>query len=63
VVVSNCANAMELMMGLTEYFVFYNGERPHQSLGNLTPDKVKTFFSTPSKTQTTKQKILTSLVS
>ena len=23
-----------------EYFVFYNGERPHQSLGNLTPDEV-----------------------
>jgi putative transposase len=34
------ANAMELMIGLTEYFVFYNGERPHQSLGNLTPDEV-----------------------
>jgi putative transposase len=34
------ANAMELMIGLTEYFVFYNGERPHQSLGNLTPDQV-----------------------
>lgn len=28
------------MIGLTEYFVFYNGERPHQSLGNLTPDQV-----------------------
>lgn len=34
------ANAMELMIGLAEYFVFYNGERPHQSLGNLTPDEV-----------------------
>lgn len=34
------ANAMELMIGLTEYFAFYNGERPHQSLGNLTPDTV-----------------------
>jgi len=33
-------NAMELMIGLAEYFVFYNGERPHQSLGNLTPDAV-----------------------
>ncbi len=31
---------MELMIGLAEYFVFYNGERPHQSLGNLTPDAV-----------------------
>lgn len=34
------SNSMELMIGLTEYFVFYNGERPHQSLGNLTPDEV-----------------------
>lgn len=34
------ANSMELMIGLAEYFVFYNGERPHQSLGNLTPDQV-----------------------
>ncbi len=34
------ANPMELMIGLTEYFVFYNGERPHQSLGNLTPAEV-----------------------
>ncbi len=30
-------NPMELMIGLTEYFVFYNDERPHQSLGNHTP--------------------------
>ena len=30
----------ELMAGLTEYFSFYNGERPHQSLSNLTPDQV-----------------------
>ena len=34
------ATAMELMIGLTEYFVFYNDERPHRSLGNLTPDTV-----------------------
>jgi len=33
-------NAMELMLGLTEYFVFYNDERPHQSLGNRTPAAV-----------------------
>jgi putative transposase len=33
-------NPMELMIGLTEYFVFYNGERPHQSLGNRTPAEV-----------------------
>ncbi len=30
----------ELMVGLAEYFAFYNGERPHQSLGNHTPDAV-----------------------
>jgi putative transposase len=29
-----------LMVGLTEYFVCYNGERPHQSLANNTPDAV-----------------------
>ncbi len=33
-------NLPELMMGLTEYFVFYNLERMHQSLGYLTPDEV-----------------------
>ena len=30
----------ELMVGLPTYFAFYNGERPHQSLGNKTPDVV-----------------------
>jgi putative transposase len=30
----------ELVLGLTEYFAFYNGERPHQSLGNRTPNSV-----------------------
>jgi len=30
----------ELMAGLAEYFTFYNGERPHQSLGQKTPDVV-----------------------
>ena len=30
----------ELLIGLAEYFVFYNGERPHQSLGDRTPDVV-----------------------
>ncbi len=34
------ARPLDLMMGLTEYFVFYNGERPHQSLGNRTPEEV-----------------------
>jgi putative transposase len=30
----------ELMIGLTKYFAFYNGERPHQALRNQTPDAV-----------------------
>ncbi len=30
----------ELMVGLTAYFVFYNGERAHHSLGHQTPDVV-----------------------
>lgn len=30
----------ELLLGLTEYFVFYNTERTHQSLGYDTPDQV-----------------------
>ena len=30
----------ELTLGLTRYFAFYNGERPHQSLGYQTPDVV-----------------------
>ncbi len=30
----------ELTLGLTDYFIFYNGERPHQSLENKTPDIV-----------------------
>ena len=34
------ATMSELLVGLTEYFAFYNGERPHQSLGNRTPEAV-----------------------
>ena len=34
------ASMGELMLGLTEYFAFYNGERPHQSLDHKTPDVV-----------------------
>ena len=34
------ATMSELLIGLTEYFVFYNTERPHQSLGYDTPDQV-----------------------
>jgi putative transposase len=30
----------ELMVGLAQYFAFYNAERPHQSLGYQTPDQV-----------------------
>jgi putative transposase len=34
------ASLPELLLGLTEYFAFYNGERPHQSLGYRTPAEV-----------------------
>ncbi len=34
------ASMGELMVGLTKYFAFYNGERPHQALGHKTPDIV-----------------------
>jgi putative transposase len=34
------ATMSELLLGLTEYFSFYNGERPHQSLSNQTPSSV-----------------------
>ena len=30
----------ELMIGLSKYFVKYNGERTHQALSNRTPDEV-----------------------
>jgi len=30
----------ELLLGLTQYFGFYNDERPHQALGNQTPEAV-----------------------
>ena len=30
----------ELTLGLAEYGAFYNDERPHQSLGNWTPNAV-----------------------
>lgn len=30
----------ELLVGLGKYFVFYNAERPHQTLKNQTPDSV-----------------------
>jgi len=34
------ATMADLLLGLMEYFVFYNTERPHQSLGYDTPDEV-----------------------
>lgn len=34
------ASMPELMLGLTTYFVFYNGERPHQALDYRTPNMV-----------------------
>ncbi len=30
----------ELLVGLSKYFAFYNAERPHQALQNLTPESV-----------------------
>jgi len=33
-------NGTGLMDGLKKWFVFYNGERPHQSLNDLIPDEV-----------------------
>ena len=30
----------ELMIGLAEYFAYYNGERPHQALNQKTPADV-----------------------
>jgi putative transposase len=34
------AKMPELLVGLAQYFAFYNAERPHQSLGYRTPDEV-----------------------
>jgi putative transposase len=34
------ANMPDLLLGLTDYFQFYNGERLHQSLGYTTPNMV-----------------------
>ncbi|CUI02656.1 Mobile element protein [Janthinobacterium sp. CG23_2] len=34
------ANMAELVVGLAQYFAFYNAERPHQSLGYQTPISV-----------------------
>ena len=36
----NYASMPELLVGLVEYFFFYNGERFHQALGYKTPDQV-----------------------
>lgn len=36
----NYASMPELLLGLAEYFAFYNSERPHQALGYKTPDYV-----------------------
>ena len=36
----NYASMPELLLGLAEYFVFYNGERAHQSLSYKTPNEI-----------------------
>lgn len=40
VYIKGYASLPELLLGLSAYFAFYNSERPHQSLGYLTPDAV-----------------------
>jgi len=36
----NYVDISELLLGLTEYFAFYNGERYHQALDYKTPDQI-----------------------
>ncbi|MFI3199165.1 MAG: hypothetical protein QX196_12690, partial [Methylococcaceae bacterium] len=36
----NYAVVVELLLGLTQYFIFYNSERFHQSLSYKTPNEV-----------------------
>lgn len=38
--IKNYNSVLELTAGLTDYFSFYNTQRPHQSLGYSTPDDV-----------------------
>jgi hypothetical protein len=35
-----CASLPELLLGLSECWAIYSGERPHQGLGNRTPEAV-----------------------
>ena len=37
---NNYQDVLETRNGLSEYFLFYNEKRRHQSLDNLTPQKV-----------------------
>lgn len=39
------ADGKRLRRGLSEWFAYYNGERPHQSLDAWTPDEV--YFGLP----------------
>ncbi len=38
--IKDYVSMVDLRLGLTKYFTFYNQKRPHQSLANLTPDQV-----------------------
>jgi putative transposase len=40
VYLQGCETIPELILGLTQYFAFYNEERRHQSLDYLTPNEV-----------------------
>jgi putative transposase len=44
VYINDYGNVVQSRVGLGKYFVFYNTERPHQSLGYQTPEKYHYYF-------------------